>query len=244
MYAGRPSKAGTRLGSHTTGWLPVRPRRPNEKVGGPGCAPAVGHAPGHAGQPGLASDRPGDGARLWAGCPIRFEHRWDAFGNGAHESQRAWVAAKIENMRQGERTDLEPSANLHKVDRKAAATMLNVSERSFASAAVVRDKATPEPQAAVEQDHSAARSPPGRHQMALRLGDACLRGSLGDQQCTAGSGFMDKASKRYLATSVSVLVAAILFSLVAILVRGVVAPEMDGKMTADATVLELRKSLP
>jgi hypothetical protein len=116
---------------------------------------------------------------LWAGCPIRFEHRWDAFGNGAHESQRAWVAAKIENMRQGERTDLEPSANLHKVDRKAAATMLNVSERSVASAAVVRDKATPEPQAAVEQDHSAARSPPGRHQMALRLGDACLRGSFG-----------------------------------------------------------------
>ena len=55
---------------------------------------------------------------------------------------------------------------------------------------------------------------------------------------------MDKASKRYLATSVSVLVAAILFTLAAILVRGVVPPEMDGKMTADGTILELRKSLP
>jgi hypothetical protein len=55
---------------------------------------------------------------------------------------------------------------------------------------------------------------------------------------------MDKASKRYLTASVSVLVAAILFSLAAIIVRGVAAPEMDGKMTADGTVLELRKSLP
>jgi hypothetical protein len=44
---------------------------------------------------------------------------------------------------------------------------------------------------------------------------------------------MDKASRRYQSASVSVLVAAILFSLTAILVRGVAAPGMDGKMTAD-----------
>jgi hypothetical protein len=39
-----------------------------------------------------------------------------------------------------------------------------------------------------------------------------------------------------------VLVAATLFSLTAILVRGVAALEMDG--TADGTVLQLRKSPP
>src|ERR1019366_5159604 len=37
------------------------------------------------------------------------------------ESQRAMVAAKIANMKQGERTDLEPSANLPKVAQDAAA---------------------------------------------------------------------------------------------------------------------------
>jgi hypothetical protein len=37
------------------------------------------------------------------------------------------------------------------VDRKAAAIMLNVSERSVASAETVRDKATPELQAEVER---------------------------------------------------------------------------------------------
>jgi hypothetical protein len=55
---------------------------------------------------------------------------------------------------------------------------------------------------------------------------------------------MDKASKRCLAASVSVLVAATLFSLTAILVRGVAALEIDGKMTADGIVLQLRKSPP
>jgi hypothetical protein len=55
---------------------------------------------------------------------------------------------------------------------------------------------------------------------------------------------MYKASKRYLTVSVSALVVAILFSLAAILVRSVVAPEMDGKIAADGTALELRKSLP
>jgi hypothetical protein len=48
------------------------------------------------------------------------------------ESQRAMIAAKIENMRQGERTDLEPNANLHKVSRGEAARLMNVSPRSVA----------------------------------------------------------------------------------------------------------------
>jgi hypothetical protein len=65
-------------------------------------------------------------------------------------SQRAMVATKLANMRQGERTDLEPSAPVQKVARKAAAAALNVSERSVASAAVVRAHGTPELIAAVE----------------------------------------------------------------------------------------------
>jgi hypothetical protein len=55
---------------------------------------------------------------------------------------------------------------------------------------------------------------------------------------------MYKASKQYLTVSVSALVVAILFLLAAILVRTVVAPEMDGKIAADGTALELKKSLP
>src|SRR5207245_1318802 len=55
-------------------------------------------------------------------------------------------------MRNGGDGRSDQDANLQ-VDRKAAAIMLNVSERSVASAAIVRDKATPELQAAVEQGH-------------------------------------------------------------------------------------------
>jgi len=47
-----------------------------------------------------------------------------------NESQRAIVASRLANMRQGERTDIEPSANLPNVISQAeAAKMLNVSER-------------------------------------------------------------------------------------------------------------------
>lgn len=55
---------------------------------------------------------------------------------------------------------------------------------------------------------------------------------------------MYKASKQYLTVSVTALVVATLFLLTAIFVRSVVSSEMDGKMTADRTTLELRKSLP
>lgn len=54
------------------------------------------------------------------------------------------MAAKLANMRQGERTDLEHSANLQKVSQKEAAEMLNVGERSVATAAKVSREA-PEP---------------------------------------------------------------------------------------------------
>jgi N6-adenosine-specific RNA methylase IME4/ParB-like chromosome segregation protein Spo0J len=53
------------------------------------------------------------------------------------ESQRAMIAARLADMKQGERTDLEPSANLPKVDQASAAEKLNVSTRSVGSAAKV-----------------------------------------------------------------------------------------------------------
>ncbi len=56
---------------------------------------------------------------------------------------------------------------------------------------------------------------------------------------------MYDALRQYLtAAAVSALVVAILFSLAAILARGVAAPEMDGKIAADGTAFELRKSPP
>jgi hypothetical protein len=51
---------------------------------------------------------------------------------------RPWqVAARLANMRQGERTDLEPSANLPKVSQPDAAKLLTVSERSLRDAKAV-----------------------------------------------------------------------------------------------------------
>jgi hypothetical protein len=54
-------------------------------------------------------------------------------------------------MRQGERTDLEPCANLHKVDQTGAAGMLSVSRRTVVSAAAVLASGTPELQKAVDR---------------------------------------------------------------------------------------------
>lgn len=66
------------------------------------------------------------------------------------ESQRGMVAAKLANMAQGERTDLQPSANLQKVSRAEAAELLNVSERTVNAAAKVKDEGAPELAQAVE----------------------------------------------------------------------------------------------
>jgi N6-adenosine-specific RNA methylase IME4 len=68
------------------------------------------------------------------------------------ESQRAMVAARLATMRQGERTDLEPSANLRKVDQASAAALLNVSERSVTNARVVREQGDAELARAVDTD--------------------------------------------------------------------------------------------
>jgi hypothetical protein len=55
------------------------------------------------------------------------------------ESQRAMVAAKVANMRQGERTDTL-SANLQKVSQAQAAQMVNVSTRSVSDAVKVYER--------------------------------------------------------------------------------------------------------
>jgi hypothetical protein len=68
-----------------------------------------------------------------------------------NESQRAMIAAKLETMRRGQRADLARDANLHVLDRAAAARLMSVSSRSVASAAVVRNKGAPELIRAVEQ---------------------------------------------------------------------------------------------
>jgi hypothetical protein len=66
------------------------------------------------------------------------------------ESQRAMVAAKIANMRQGERTDLQPSENSPKVSQAKAAEMLNISDFSLKAAKKVYAEAQPEVIRAVE----------------------------------------------------------------------------------------------
>jgi len=67
------------------------------------------------------------------------------------ESQRAMVAAKLANMNQGARTDLEHSANLPEVSQPQAAAMLNISERTLRTAKQVHHEGAPELVAAVEQ---------------------------------------------------------------------------------------------
>jgi MT-A70 len=61
------------------------------------------------------------------------------------ESQRAMIASKLANMKQGARTDLQPSANLPEVvSQPDAARLLNVSDRLVRDAKVVREKGVPE----------------------------------------------------------------------------------------------------
>ncbi len=60
------------------------------------------------------------------------------------ESQRAMVAAKLEGLSHGQRADLAKDANLHLLKRAEAASLLNVSPRSVATAKKVEEQAEPE----------------------------------------------------------------------------------------------------
>jgi hypothetical protein len=87
---------------------------------------------------------------------------------------------------------------------------------------------------------AAAGLPPTCHGFAPRL--APLRRPWGRDHAHHGGAALYKASKRYLTATVTGLVVAILLSLTAILVRGIAAPEMDGKISADSR--GLRRSPP
>jgi hypothetical protein len=64
-------------------------------------------------------------------------------------SQRGMIAAKLANMTQGERTDLEPFANLPKVGQMNAGRMLGVGTRTVTSGNKVLEQGTQELQDAV-----------------------------------------------------------------------------------------------
>ena len=68
-----------------------------------------------------------------------------------NESQRAMIAASVANMRQGERTDIEPSANLPKVSQSEAAEMFIVSERLVRDAVKIRAEADDDTIKGIEQ---------------------------------------------------------------------------------------------
>ena len=69
-----------------------------------------------------------------------------------NESQRAMIAARLANMRQGARTDLQPSANLPKVvSQSKAADLLSIGERSIRHAKHVLTSGLPELAQAVER---------------------------------------------------------------------------------------------
>jgi ParB-like nuclease domain len=96
---------------------------------------------------------------LGLACPTREYQGNDPLGfilsmnlhrRHLNESQRAMVAAKLATMWQGERTDLEPSANLPKVSQAHAAELLHISERTLRDAKKVQTEAQPEVIRAVE----------------------------------------------------------------------------------------------
>jgi hypothetical protein len=60
-----------------------------------------------------------------------------------HESQRAMVGAKLENMKQGRPGK---DANLHGISHDDAADLLNISKRSIATARKLLDSETAEPE--------------------------------------------------------------------------------------------------
>ncbi len=61
------------------------------------------------------------------------------------------IAAKLANMKSGERTDLEPGSNSGKVSQDDAAAKLNVGRAAVQQAAIVKNLGSPELQAAVEE---------------------------------------------------------------------------------------------
>jgi len=76
--------------------------------------------------------------------PINFVILSNLDRRHLNESQRSMVGARLANMKQGERTDLEPSANLRNVSQIEASEILNVGDRSIQYAKKVITEGTPE----------------------------------------------------------------------------------------------------
>jgi len=85
------------------------------------------------------------------GDPLGYVLSLNLHRRHLNESQRAMVAASIANMKQGERTDVKPSANLQNVSQANAAKRLKVSTRNVSTATKVLDKGSPEVANAVTQ---------------------------------------------------------------------------------------------
>lgn len=132
------------------------------------------------------------------GNPLAFVISKNLKRRHLDESQRAMVAARLATMRQGERTDIdvEPSANLPKVDQPTAAKALSISERALRHARTVQDRATPELVRAVDRGHlavsvasrAALLSPDMQRRIAAsaEAGDANAARSVVKQQSRAG----------------------------------------------------------
>jgi ParB-like chromosome segregation protein Spo0J len=75
--------------------------------------------------------------------PLAFVLSLNLHRRHLNESQRGMVASRLEILRHGGARKGDQDANLP-LDRKAIASMLNVSSRTVASAAAVRDHALPE----------------------------------------------------------------------------------------------------
>jgi hypothetical protein len=81
------------------------------------------------------------------GDPLRFVIAKNLSRRHLDEGQQAMVAAKLANMRQGERTDLSPIGETL-ISQSAAAGPLNVGKRSVERAADVIERGAPELSAA------------------------------------------------------------------------------------------------
>ena len=72
--------------------------------------------------------------------PIGFVVSMNLQRRHLNETQRAVVGEKIANMRQGERTDIEPIADLQKVSLDNAAELVNISKRTISNVRKVKQE--------------------------------------------------------------------------------------------------------
>jgi len=87
----------------------------------------------------------------YPGTPLDYATADNCYRGAYTTGQRIMIAAKMANMSQGERTDLEPSAAWLKVSQEQTAQKLDVGVRSVVRGKYILDNGTPEEiEAAVE----------------------------------------------------------------------------------------------